>query len=104
MIKFAWPNILVVAVRRNIIPIVYYFGLRNKLKLPELKSPTPIYYVCVGVWSSPTVRGARPPPCGGFTLTSIDNHRGVLFGGFQPERGIVDDLYMIDFDAMVCFT
>ena len=56
----------------------------------------------VGVWFSPTIGGTRPPPCAGFSLTSIDNHRAVLFGGYQPEcGGAVSDLYIIDFLAMV---
>ena len=58
-------------------------------------------YAPAGLWSSPTVRGTRPPPCAGFTLTSIDNHRAVFFGGRVPGRGRVNDLYIIDFDTMV---
>ena len=55
-----------------------------------------------GAWISPAVKGTRPPPCNGFTLTSIDSHRAVLFGGTQPGRGQVSDLYLIDFNTMVC--
>ena len=55
-----------------------------------------------GAWFSPPVSGARPPPCSGFTLTAIDSHRAVLFGGWQPGGGgRVSDLYLIDFNTMV---
>ena len=60
-----------------------------------------IYTLSAGVWFSPVVKGTRPPPCAGFTLTSVDNHRAVLFGGRHPERGRINDLYLIDFDTMV---
>ena len=55
-----------------------------------------------GVWFSPPVRGTRPPPCSRFTLTNVDNHRAVIFGGYQPGRGnVVSDLYLIDLNTMV---
>ena len=53
-----------------------------------------------GVWSSPKVSGTRPPPCAAFTLTMIDNHRAVLFGG--DHRGVTtNDVYIIDLTRMV---
>ena len=60
-----------------------------------------MYNSPAGLWSSPLLRGSRPPPCAAFTLTSIDRHRAVLFAGKQPEHGRVNDLYIIDFDIMV---
>jgi hypothetical protein len=63
-----------------------------------------LYIISAGVWSSPVVRGTRPPPCACFTLTSVDNHRAVLFGGFHPERGQISDIYLIDFSTMVIYT
>ena len=60
-----------------------------------------IYNLPTGLWSSPALRGTRPPPCTCFTLTSIDNSRAVLFAGKRPEHGRVNDLYIIDFDIMV---
>ena len=56
-----------------------------------------------GAWSSPSFSGTRPPPCGGFSLTSIDDHRALLYGGWDGERrGRVSSLYVIDFQTMVC--
>ena len=60
-----------------------------------------MYKSPAGLWSSPILRGNRPPPCAYFTLTSIDNNRAVLFAGKQPEHGRVNDMYIIDFDIMV---
>ena len=38
----------------------------------------------------------------GFSLTSIDDHRALLYGGGDAEhRSIVSDLYLIDFQTMV---
>ena len=56
-----------------------------------------------GTWSSPSFSGTRPPPCGVFSLTSIDDHRALLYGGYDGERRRrVSDLYLIDFQTMVC--
>lgn len=53
-----------------------------------------------GLWSS-TLTGSRPPPSSYFTLTSINKHQAMYFGGDQHGRGVVSDLYFIDFDKMV---
>ncbi|XP_064393462.1 uncharacterized protein LOC135340956 [Halichondria panicea] len=53
-----------------------------------------------GVWSSPGLRGERPPPCSHFTFTMVDHHRAVLFGGDQPEYRRVNDVYLFDFRTM----
>ena len=58
--------------------------------------------VCfVGLWLSPTLTGDRPPPSDGFTFTSIDSHRAVLFGGILHDRRYINDVYVIDFRKMV---
>ena len=55
-----------------------------------------------GAWSSVTVRGTRPPPAAGFTLTSIDDYRALFFGGKEGEHlQRISDLYLIDFQTMV---
>ena len=40
-----------------------------------------------------------------FTLTSIDDHRAIYFGGDQQAigRGRVNDVYLFDFNTMVCY-
>ena len=50
-----------------------------------------------GTWSSPTLRGTRPPPCSSSSLTMIDDHRAVLFGGRSTK-----DVYILDLTGMVC--
>ena len=59
-----------------------------------------ISHMFAGDWSSPTVRGTRPPPLSAFTLTSIDNYRALSFGGGDLRP--ISDLYLIDFQTMVC--
>ncbi|XP_064393177.1 uncharacterized protein LOC135340747 isoform X2 [Halichondria panicea] len=54
-----------------------------------------------GVWSSPELRGERPPPCSHFTFTMVDQHRAVFFGGWQPDRDVVvNDVYLFNFRTM----
>ncbi|XP_064393174.1 uncharacterized protein LOC135340746 [Halichondria panicea] len=54
-----------------------------------------------GVWSSPELRGERPPPCAGFTFTMVAQHRAVLFGGIQSgRRGRLNEVYLFDFRTM----
>ena len=61
--------------------------------------------IFAGGWSSPAVRGTRPPPFAYFTLTSIDNYRAISFGGYDGEHiQQISDLYLIDFQMMVCDT
>ncbi|XP_064387422.1 uncharacterized protein LOC135335784 [Halichondria panicea] len=55
-----------------------------------------------GVWSSPELRGKRPPPCADFSFTMVDQNRAVLFGGTQPGRDCyANDVYLFDFRSMV---
>ena len=57
-----------------------------------------------GTWSSPSFSGTRPPPCYGFSLTSINDHQALLYGGGDAElRSTVSDLYLIDFQTMVLY-
>ena len=56
-----------------------------------------------GTWSSPTLRGTRPPPCTDFSLTMIDDHRAVLFGGIQAlGPRLTKEVYILDLTGMVC--
>ena len=59
--------------------------------------------LCPGRWSSPIFTGTRPPPCSAFSLTSIDHHRAILYGGWDDDgQNILGDLYLIDLQTMVC--
>ena len=53
-----------------------------------------------GKWSSITCTGTRPPPCCVFSLTMIDNHRAVLFGGELGSRRH-NDAYTLELSTMV---
>ena len=55
----------------------------------------------VGKWSSPPTTGPRPPPCAYFTFTAVNQHLAVMFGGGNPKRGAINDVYIIDFSTMV---
>ena len=83
---------------------IQFFNIENGNAIP----PDLYYYPFVilltlspGVWLSPELRGERPPPCANFTLTMVDQHRAVLFGGSQPERNGVNDVYLFNFSDMV---
>ena len=54
-----------------------------------------------GTWSSPKVSGTRPPPCSYFSLTMMDDHHVVLFGGSQSGLRRSSDVYMLDLMRMV---
>ena len=54
-----------------------------------------------GTWSSPKVSGTRPPPCSHFSLTMIDDHHVVLFGGSQSGWRMSSDVYILDLLRMV---
>ena len=50
--------------------------------------------VCVSDhWIVPDIIGEAPPPCSGFTFTSLPNNRVMLFGGNTP-NGPDDTFYI----------
>ena len=55
---------------------------------------------CLGSWSSPSVKGSRPPPCAGFSLTMIDEERAVMFGG-NDSVVYLNDVYVLHMSTMV---
>ena len=54
-----------------------------------------------GSWSSPSVKGSRPPPCCAFSLTMIDEEHAVMFGGFSLALGYSADVYVLHLPTMV---
>ena len=44
--------------------------------------------------------GDRPPPCSGCKLTAIDPYTVLMFGGDTGKK-LLNDLYIMDFAAMV---
>ena len=59
-----------------------------------------MFIISSGTWSSITCTGTRPPPCASFSLTMIDNHQAMLFGGMQAGN-ISNDAYTLDLATMV---
>ena len=55
----------------------------------------------LGVWSSPLLKGGKPPPCAFFSFTKVDQDRVVLFGGCQSGYIGISDLYLFDLSIMV---
>ena len=59
-----------------------------------------IVLLVVGKWSFPEVTGKRPPPCSAFTLTMVDGHRAVLYGGCKDVVPF-KHVYVLDIKRMV---
>ena len=55
----------------------------------------------LGSWSSPSVKGSRPPPCSDFSLTMIDEEHAVMFGGYSSSSGWSADVYVLHLPTMV---
>ena len=76
-----------------------YFCLPPLFTFPL--SPSLLSFFIPGVWISPEMTGTRPPPCAAFTLTKVDPHRVVMFGGRQfSER--VNQLHILNMENWVC--
>ena len=54
-----------------------------------------------GVWSNPALTGTQPCPRSRLTLTAINNHQAIGFGGYNDDEGNLNDCFMIDFLKMV---
>ena len=54
-----------------------------------------------GEWSFPSVTGTKPIPCSSSSLTMIDDHHAVLFGGNQPQDKKTNDVYILNLENMV---
>ena len=55
----------------------------------------------LGSWSSPSVKGSRPPPCAFFSLTMIDEERAVMFGGWDHSLKLFNDVFILHMSTMV---
>ena len=80
---------------------LHVFDLKTGKKLYLITNPVVIpLTTCLGTWSSPVVSGTRPPPCDSFSLTMIDDHQAVMFGGIHS-GGTSNDVYILDLTRMV---
>ena len=58
----------------------------------------------LGSWSSPSVKGSKPPPCADFSMTMIDEECAMMFGGLDHTGELVYDVYILHMTTMVsCF-
>ena len=74
----------------------YYFASTCTAYMMNSTQPS------TGKWSSPPTTGPRPSPCAYFSFTAINSHQAVLFGGYQPGCGKLNDCHLMDFESMVC--
>ena len=44
----------------------------------------------------PEVTGEAPPPCSNFSMVSLGDNRGAMYGGFQPEAQRISDVYVME--------
>ena len=56
----------------------------------------------LGLWSSPSMKGSRPPPCSNFTLTVTDEDQAVMFGGYTLS-GESSEAYILHLPTMVSY-
>ncbi len=49
-----------------------------------------------GKWVVPEVTGEAPPPCSNFSMVSLGDNRGAMYGGFQPEAQRISDVYVVE--------
>ena len=57
--------------------------------------------VDLGQWSSPSMKGVRPPPCGNFSLTMIDEDQAVMFGGVSSSAIVSSEACVLHLPTMV---
>ena len=60
-----------------------------------------LFLFVIGKWSAPTVTGAWPPPCHWFTLTMVDGHRALLFGGVGGGGISLKHVFVLDIERIV---
>ena len=53
------------------------------------------------MWSVQSTTGEQPPGLSHHTLTLVDPHRAVVFGGIDGQRR-VNTTYVLDLDKWVC--
>ena len=62
-----------------------------------------VFIFCnLGLWSSPSMKGSRPPPCVSFSLTVTDVDQAVMFGGCTPS-GESSEAYILHLPTMVSY-
>ena len=56
-----------------------------------------LFFSPLDMWFRPTITGSPPPACHWCSLTRVDHHRAVLFGGKgKDNERILPDVYILD--------
>lgn len=55
-----------------------------------------IEMIAIDEWGIPVVQGDYPPPCSGFTLTSLSDSQAIMFGGYHSAKGKVNTVYIAE--------
>jgi serine/threonine protein kinase len=64
------------------------FGWTNECNIFSLKTSE---------WITPKLKGERPPPCAGFTLTKISHNQAILYGGYDAfSTDCMSDIYIVE--------
>ena len=69
------------------------------LHLLFIIAPVLVFCFALAMWMLPAVVGEAPPPCDGFTLTTISTNTAVVYGGGTAkcmER--LSDLYLLEME------
>jgi N-acetylneuraminic acid mutarotase len=57
---------------------------------------------CTDCWSALSVTGSKPSPRADHTLTTLDEKRAILFGGWDGEKSL-NDLWLFDYGKKVLY-
>ena len=77
---------------------IYIYTCISRIEISSISTVSP----SLGSWSSPSVKGSRPPPCANFSLTMIDAERAVMFGG-NYRMVYLNDVYILHMSTMVSY-
>ena len=77
---------------------IYIYTCISRIVISSISTVSP----SLGSWSSPSVKGSRPPPCANFSLTMIDAEHAVMFGG-NYRMVYLNDVYVLHMSTMVSY-
>ena len=61
-----------------------------------------LFFSPLDMWFRPAITGSPPPACQSSSLTRVDHHRAVLFGGLgKDDEPISPDVYILDMNHWV---
>ena len=91
---------LVVYVSATCIPACSILISSLSLSLPPLAIVTLCISFPTDTWTAQATTGEKPPALRGHTLTMVDQHRSILFGGYDGGRWH-NDTYILDMETWV---